>query len=122
MNKEQILSDLRLAINRISSVHEDVSKSDWNINTRSLERDIADVLVTGRSGLSYFLNALPSMEYKLANYKETGNVEDLDKLIELAHGYMDAVVKVRDAFKMLDKIAVDLRRHSSYQQNKDGEL
>lgn len=116
MNKEQILSDLRLVFDRVSSVHEEVNKSDWNINTRALESDICDVLVTGRSGLSYFLNALPSMEYKLANYKETGDIEDLDKLIEIAHGYMDAVVKVRDAFKMLDKIAVDLKRHSSYQQ------
>lgn len=33
---------------------------------------IGEALLTGRSGLSYFVNAVPSMEYNLGKYHETG--------------------------------------------------
>ena len=51
------------------------------------------------------------MEYRLNNYKESGDIEDLNSFMKIANGYMDAVVKVRESFNMLDELAVALKRN-----------
>ena len=50
------------------------------------------------------------MEYRLNNYKESGDIEDLNSFMKIANDYMDAVVKVRESFNMLDELAVELKR------------
>ena len=97
----------------IRKLKDDVSKTSWDINSESIADKIGDSLCKGRSGLSYFVNGIPMMEYRLNNYRESGDIEDLNSFMKIANGYMDAVVKVREAFNMLDDLAVTLKRSAS---------
>lgn len=65
---------------------------------------IGEALLTGRSGLSYFVNAVPSMEYNLGKYHETGELEYLDDFLKMAKRYLRAVENVRDSYHQLDDL------------------
>ena len=110
MNKDYLLSELQFIADKVNKLKNDVSKTSWDINSESIANKIGDALCKGRSGLSYFVNGIPMMEYRLNNYKESGDIEDLNSFMKIAIGYMAAVVKVRDAFNMLDELAVTLKR------------
>lgn len=45
------------------------------------------------------------------------DIEDLNSFMKIANGYMDAVVKVRESFNMLDELAVALKRSVSDERN-----
>ena len=110
MNKDYLLSELQFITDKINELKDDVDKTAWNINSESIANNIGDALCKGRSGLSYFVNGIPMMEYRLNNYKESGDIEDLNIFMKITNGYMDAVVKVRESFNMLDELAVALKR------------
>jgi len=112
MDKDYLLSELQFIIEKANELKDDVNKTSWDINSDSIVRGIGEALVVGRSGLSYFVNAIPMMEYRLNNYKETGDVEDLDGFMMLANSYMNAVAKVRDSFNMIDNVVIKLKRES----------
>ena len=65
---------------------------------------IGEALITGRSGLSYFVNAVPSMEYNLGKYHETGELEYLDAFLKMSKRYLKAVECVRDSYHQLDDL------------------
>lgn len=110
VNKDYLLSELQFITDKINELKDDVDKTAWNINSESIANNIGDALCKGRSGLSYFVNGIPMMEYRLNNYKESGDIEDLNSFMKIANDYMDAVVKVRESFNMLDELAVELKR------------
>lgn len=110
MNKDYLLSELQFIADKVNELKDDVNKTSWDINSESIANSIGDALNTGRSGLSYFVNAIPMMESRLNSYRESGDIDDLDSFMKLAQSYMDAVVKVRQAFNMLDTLAVSLKR------------
>lgn len=110
MDKDYLLSELQFIADKINELKDDVDETSWDINSESIANKIGDALCKGRSGLSYFVNGIPMMEYRLNNYKESGDIEDLKSFMKIANGYMDAVVKVREAFNMLDDLAVTLKR------------
>lgn len=115
MDKNYLLSELQFIADKVNELKDDVNKTSWDINSENIANSIGDALNIGRSGLSYFVNGIPMMEYRLNNYKESGDIEDLDSFMKIAHGYMDAVVKVRDSFNMLDKLAVELKRGAKHE-------
>lgn len=86
MNKDYLLSELQFITDKVNELKDDVDKTSWDINSESIANKIGDALNTGRSGLSYIVN-----------------------------GYMDAdaVDKVREAFNMLDELAIALKRNVS---------
>lgn len=110
MDKDYLLSELQFIQDKVNELKDDINKTSWDINSESISDSICDALGKGRSGLSYFVNGIPMMEYRLNNYRESGDIEDLDSFMKIAVGYMDAVVKVREAFNMLDSLAVALKR------------
>lgn len=110
MNKEHLLSELQFIVDKSNELKDDVNRTSWYIDSESISNKIGASLCKGRSGLSYFVNCIPTMEYRLNSYKESGNIEELDIFMEIANRYMDAVVKVREAFNMLDELAVTLKR------------
>jgi hypothetical protein len=111
MDKNYLLSELQFIADKVNELKDDVNKTSWDINSESIANKIGDALCKGRSGLSYFVNGIPMMEYRLNNYKESGDIEDLNSFMKIANGYMDAVVKVRESFNMLDELAVALKRN-----------
>ena len=113
MDKDFLLSELQFIADKVNELKDDVNKTSWDINSESVANKIGDALCKGRSGLSYFVNGIPMMEYRLNNYKESGDIEDLNSFMKIAYGYMDAVVKVRESFNMLDKLTVSLKRNVS---------
>lgn len=117
MNKDYLLSELQFIADKVNELKDDVNKTSWDINSESIADKIGDALCKGRSGLSYFVNGIPMMEYRLNNYRESGDIEDLDSFMKIANGYMDAVVKVREAFNMLDDLAVTLKREVSNERH-----
>lgn len=110
MDKDYLLSELQFIQDKVNELKDDINKTSWDINSESISDSICDALCKGRSGLSYFVNGIPMMEYRLNNYRESGDIEDLDSFMKVAVGYMDAVVKVREAFNMLDSLAAALKR------------
>lgn len=110
MDKNYLLSELQFIADKVNELKDDVNKTSWDINSESIFNKICNALCKGRSGLSYFVNGIPMMEYRLNNYRESGDIEDLNSFMKIANGYMDAVVKVREAFNMLDELAVTLKR------------
>ena len=118
MNKDYLLLELQCIADKINELKDDVNKTSWDINSESIANQIGDALCKGRSGLSYFVNGIPMMEYRLNNYRESGDIEDLNSFMKIANSYMDAVVKVRDSFNMLDKLAVALKRET-YNESKE---
>lgn len=113
MDKSYLLSELQFIADKVNELKDDVNKTSCDINSESIADKIGDAPCKGRSGLSYFVNGIPMMEYRLNNYKESGDIEDLDNFMKIANGYMDAVVKVRESFNMLDELAVALKRKVS---------
>lgn len=109
MDKNYLLSELQFIADKVNELKENVNKTSWDINSESISNKIGDALCKGRSGLSYFMNCIPMMEYRLNNYKESGDIEDLNSFMKIANSYMDAVVKVRESFNMLDELAVALK-------------
>lgn len=83
MNKDYLLSELQFIADKVNELKDDVNKTSWDINSKSIADKIGDALRKGRSGLSCITN-----------------------------GYMDvdAVDKVRESFNMLDELAVTLKR------------
>lgn len=110
MDKNYLLLELQYIADKVNALKDNVSKTSWDINSESIADKIGDALCKGRSGLSYFVNGIPMMEYRLNNYRESGDIEDLNSFMKIANGYMDAVVKVRESFNMLDDLAVALKR------------
>ena len=110
MDKDYLLLELQFITDKVNELKDDVNKTSWDINSESISDSIGDALCKGRSGLSYFVNGIPMMEYRLNNYRESGDLEDLNSFMKIANGYMDAVVKVREAFNMLDSLAAALKR------------
>lgn len=110
MDKEYLLFELQFIANKVNELKDNVNKTSWDINSESIVNKIGDALCIGRSGLSYFVNCIPMMEYRLNNYRESGDIEDLNSFMTIANSYMGAVVKVREAFNMLDELAVTLKR------------
>ena len=117
MDKNYLLLELQYIADKVNELKDDVNKTSWDINSESIANKIGDALCKGRSGLSYFVNGIPMMEYRLNNYRESGDIEDLNSFMKIANGYMDAVVKVREAFNMLDELAVTLKRSASDERN-----
>lgn len=113
MDKNYLLSELQSITDMINGLKNNVGKTSWSINSESIADNIGDALCKGRSGLSYFVNCIPMMEYRLNNYKESGDVEDLNSFMKIANSYMDAVAKVRESFNMLDELAVTLKHNVS---------
>lgn len=110
MDKNYLLLELQYIADKVNELKDDVNKTSWDINSENIANKIGDALCKGRSGLSYFVNGIPMMEYRLNNYRESGDIEDLNSFMKIANSYIDAVVKVREAFSMLDDLAVTLKR------------
>lgn len=90
MNKDYLLSELQFIADKVNELKDDVNKTSWDINSESIADKIGDALCRGRSGLSYITN-----------------------------GYIDAdaVDKIRDAFNMLDDLAVTLKHEVSNERH-----
>jgi hypothetical protein len=74
------------------------------MNKEYVMNTIGEALLTGRAGLSYFVNAVPGMEYNLGKYHETGNIEYLDDFLKMSKRYLRAVESVRDSYHQLDDL------------------
>lgn len=74
------------------------------MNKEYVMNTIGEALLTGRYGLSYFVNAVPSMEYNLGKYHETGDIEYLDDFLKMSKRYLRAVESVRDSYHQLDDL------------------
>lgn len=90
MDKNYLLSELQFIADKVNELKDDVNKTSWDINSERISNKIGDALCKGRSGLSYITN-----------------------------GYMDAdaVDKVREAFNMLDDLAVTLKHEVSNERH-----
>ena len=117
MNKDYLLSELQSVASKVNELKDSVNRASWDINSESIADSIGDALCKGRSGLSYFVNCIPMMEYRLNNYRKSGDIEDLNSFMKIANSYMDAVAKVRESFNMLDELAVTLKHNVSDECN-----
>lgn len=87
MDKEYSLFKLQFIANKVDELKDDVNKASWDINSENIANKIGDALCKGRSGLSYFVNGIPLMEYRLNNYRESSDIEDLNSFMKIANGY-----------------------------------
>lgn len=109
MDKDYVLSEIKLAVDHLTVLHKDLTNSDWKFNTEKVAKDIGNATDKGRSGLSILVNSIPSMEYRLNKYRESGDIEDLNHFMEMANKYYDAISKIRDSFNLLDQICIKLK-------------
>lgn len=87
MDKEYSLFKLQFIANKVDELKDDVNKASWDINSENIANKIGDALCKGRSGLSYFVNGIPLMEYRLNNYRESSDIEDLNSFMKIANCY-----------------------------------
>lgn len=109
MDKDYVLSEIKLVMDHLTGLHKDLINSDWKFNTEKVANDIGNSINEGRSGLSILVNSIPSMEYRLNKYRESGDIEDLNHFMEMANKYYDAISKIRDSFIQLDQICIKLK-------------
>lgn len=83
MDKEYSLFKLQFIANKVDELKDDVNKASWDINSENIANKIGDALCKGRSGLSYFVNGIPLMEYRLNNYRESSDIEDLNSFMKI---------------------------------------
>lgn len=109
MDKDYVLSEIKLAIDHLTELHGDLSNSDWKFDAEKIATDIGYSVNEGRCGLSILINSIPSMEYRLNKYKESGDIEDLTHFMEMANKYFDAISKIRSCFNKLDNLCMKLK-------------
>lgn len=109
MDKNYVLAEIQCAIDALTEMHSDLINSDWKFDTEKIANDIGYATNEGRGGLSILINSIPSMEYRLNKYKESGNIEDLTHFMEMANKYYDAIAIIRNCFNKLDDIRINLR-------------
>ena len=109
MDKNYVLAEIQCAIDALTEMHSDLINSDWKFDTEKIANDIGYATNEGRGGLSILINSIPSMEYRLNKYKESGNIEDLTHFMEMANKYYDAIAIIRNCINKLDDIRINLR-------------
>ena len=109
MDKNYILAEIQCAINALSEMHSNLTKSNWKFDAEKVANDIGNATDEGRSGLSILINSIPSMEYRLNKYRESGDIEDLTHFMEMANKYFDAISIIRNCFNKLDDIRINLQ-------------
>lgn len=108
MDKNYILEEIQCIIDALTDTHSELENSDWEFDAAKVAKDIGNATNEGRSGLSILINSIPSMEYRLSKYKESGDIEDLTHFMEMANKYFDAIAIIRNCFNKLDDICINL--------------
>lgn len=108
MDKDYILAEIQCFIDVLTDMCSDLINSDWKFDAEKIANDIGCATNEGRGGLSILINSIPSMEYRLNKYKESGNIEDLTHFMEMANKYYDAITIIRNCFNKLDDIRINL--------------
>lgn len=109
MDKNYILEEIQCFIDALTDMHSELANSDWKSDANKVANDIGNAINEGRGGLSILINSIPSMEYRLNKYKESGDIEDLTHFMEMANKYYDAIAIIRNCFNKLDDIRIELK-------------
>lgn len=108
MDKNYILEEIQCFIDALTDMHSELANSDWKFDAEKIANDIGCATNEGRGGLSILINSIPSMEYRLNKYRESGDIEDLTHFMEMANKYFDAIAIIRNCFNKLDSIRIEL--------------
>lgn len=108
MDKNYILEEIQCFIDALTDLHSELTNSDWKFDANKIADDIGCATNEGRGGLSILINSIPSMEYRLNKYRESGDIEDLTHFMEMANKYFDAISIIRNCFNKLDDIRINL--------------
>lgn len=72
MDKNYILEEIQCTIDTLTDLRSELTDSNWKFDTVKVADDIGCATNEGRGGLSILINSIPSMEYRLNKYRESG--------------------------------------------------